>query len=77
MNYITYYDASLVGWESTNQEILIARSTDESKKNFDLNTLEVPTTFCYLKSFCKLKKGVHVMLKSDKTTALAYTNKKR
>ena len=71
------YITSLEVWECTKQEILTAGSWDESEIICYANNPEVLTAFCCLKSFFKLKKGLNVMLKLDKTTALAYVNKQR
>lgn len=73
MKYITSLDV----WECTEQEIQTAGSSDESEIICYANNPEVLTAFCCSKSFFKLKKRSNVMLKLDKTTALAYVNKQR
>ena len=40
------------------------------------NSLELQAAFFCLKSFCKNKTRLHVLLKLDNTTAVAYINKK-
>ena len=41
-----------------------------------INFLELQATFFYLKAFCKSKTRLHVLLKLDNTTDVAYINKK-
>ena len=69
MDYTIYSDASLKGWGGTDGEIDIGGRWGENEKN----CLQL---FC-LKSFCKNRSGIHVLLTLDNTTAVAYINKKR
>ena len=41
----------------------------------EINSLELQAAFFYLKTFCKNKTRLHVLLKLDNTTAVAYINK--
>ena len=41
-----------------------------------INSLELLAAFLCLKSFCKNKSGIHVLLRWDNSTAVAYINKK-
>ena len=41
-----------------------------------INSLELLAAFLCLKSFCKNKPGIHVLLRLDNSTAVAYINKK-
>ena len=76
VEYTIYSDASLEGWGGTDGQEEIGGRWGKDEKISHINSLELLAAFFCLKSFCKNKTDIHVMLKIDNTTAVAYINKK-
>ena len=60
----------------TDQVIEIGGRCNYMENKCHINSLELPAAFFCLKAFCKNKTRLHVLLKLDNTTAVAYINKK-
>ena len=71
-----FFDASLEGWGDTNQVTEIRGRWNCMENKCHINSLELQAAFLCLKAFCKNKTRLHVLLKLDNTTAVAYINKK-
>ena len=76
ISYVIFSDASLEGWGGTDEKTDIGGRWTYSESENHINALELLAAFMCLQSFCKDKKGLHVMLKLDNTTAVAYVNHK-
>ena len=76
VHYAIYSDASLEGWGGTDGEVDIGGRWGENEEISHINSLELLAAFLCLKSFCKNKSGIHVLLRLDNSTAVAYINKK-
>ena len=74
---IIFSDASLEGWGSTDQMTEIGGKWNCIENKYYINSLELQAAFFYLKAFYKNKTKLHVLLKLDNTTAVAYIIKKR
>ena len=71
-----FSDASLEGWGGTDQVTEIGGRWNCMENKCHINSLELQAAFFCLKAFCKNKTRLHVLLKLDNTTAVAYINKK-
>ena len=71
-----FSDASLESWESTDQVAEIRGRWNHIENKCHINSLALQVAFFYLKVFCKNKTRLHVLLKQNNTTAVAYINKK-
>ena len=71
-----FSDASLEGWVGTNQVTEIGGRWNCMENKCHINSLELQTAFFCLKAFCRNKTRLHVLLKLDNTTAIAYINEK-
>ena len=71
-------DASGIGWGATNLETHTggkwSMSESLTANDNDINYLELLAAFYGLQSFCANKSNIHVRLKIDNTTAVAYIN---
>ena len=76
MHYLIYSDASLEGWGGTDGELDIGGRWVENEKYSHTTSLELLAAFLCLKSLCKNKSGILVLLRSDSSTAVAYINKR-
>ena len=76
VDYVIYSDASLEGWGGTDSFTEIGGRWGILETQYHINTLELLAAFYCLKSFCRNKTGIHVLLKLDNTTAVSYINKK-
>ena len=76
VHYAIYSDASLEGWGGTDGEVDIEGRWGENEEISHINSLELLAAFLCLKSFCKNKLGIHVLLRLDNSTAVTYINKK-
>jgi hypothetical protein len=69
-------DASGSGWGATNGTTHIGGRWNQTEAliadNNEINYLELLAAFLALKSFCKNSRNVHVKLRLDNTTAVAY-----
>ena len=72
-----FSDASLEGWGGTDQVTKIGGRWNCIENKCHINSLELQAVFFCLKAFCKNKTRLHILLKLDNTTAVAYINKKR
>ena len=72
-----FSDASLEGWEGTDQVTEIGGRWNCMENKCHINSLELQAAFFCLKAFCKNKTRLHVLLKLDNTAAVAYINKNR
>ena len=73
---IFFFDASLEGWGDINQVTEIRGRWNFMENKYHINFLELQAVFLCLKAFCKNKTRLHLLLKLDNTTAVAYINKK-
>ena len=71
-----FSDAILEGWGGTDQVTEIGGRWNCKENKCHINSLELQAAFFCLKAFCKNKTRLHVLLKLDNTTAVAYINKK-
>ena len=71
-----FSDSSLEGWGGTDQVTEIGGGWNCIENKCHINSLELQAAFFCLKAFCKNKTRLHVLLKLDNTTAVAYINKK-
>ena len=67
-------DASTLGWGAVLDKQSIGGQWTQSEACHHINYLELLATFLALKSFCKDMSKVHVRLRSDNTTTVAYLN---
>ena len=67
-------DASTLGWGAVLENQSIGGQWTEAEACHHINYLELLATFLALKSFCKNSSKVHVRLRSDNTTTVAYIN---
>ena len=65
----------LEGWGGTDQVTEIGGRWNFKENKCHINSLELQAAFFYLKAFCKNKTRLHMLLKLDNTTAVAYINK--
>ena len=65
----------LEGWGGTDQVTEIGGRWNFKENKCHINSLELQAAFFYLKAFCKNKTRLHILLKQDNTTAVAYINK--
>ena len=71
-----FSDAILEGWGGTDQVTEIGDRWNCKENKCHINSLELQAAFFCFKAFCKNKTRLHVLLKLDNTTAVAYINKK-
>ena len=71
-----FSDKNLEDWGGTDQVTEIEGRWNCRENKSHINSLELQAAFFYLKAFCKNKTRLHVLLKLDNTTAVAYINKK-
>ena len=67
-------DASTLGWGAVLGHQSIGGQWTKAEACHHINYLELLATFLALKSFCKHVSKVHVRLRSDNTTTVAYLN---
>jgi len=67
-------NASTLGWGAVLETQSIVGQWTEAEACHHINYLELLATFLALKSFCKNVSKVHVLLRSDNTTTVAYLN---
>jgi len=67
-------DASTLGWGAVLKNQSIGGQWTEAEACHHINYLELLATFLALKRFCKNASKVHVRLRSDNTTTVAYLN---
>ena len=66
----------LEDWRVTDQVSEIEGRWNRVENKCHINSLELPAAFFCLKAFCKNKTRLHVLLKLDNATPVAYINKK-
>ena len=71
-----FSDASLECWEGTDQVTEIGGRWNCIENKCHINSLELQAVFFCLKTFCKNKTTLNVLLKLDDATAVASINKK-
>ncbi|KAK2709154.1 hypothetical protein QYM36_012972 [Artemia franciscana] len=70
-------DASKLGWALVDEYSMKTATGEWSseQKGFDINVLETKAVYLGLKCFAQDIKGIHVRLRSDNITTVAYINK--
>jgi len=70
-------DASKLGWALVDEYSMRTATGEWSseEKGFDINVLETKAVYLGLKCFAQDIKGIHVRLRSDNITTVAYINK--
>ncbi|KAK2710436.1 hypothetical protein QYM36_011831 [Artemia franciscana] len=70
-------DASKLGWALVDEYSMRTATGEWSseEKGFDINVLETTAVYLGLKSFAQDIKGIHVRLRSENITTVAYINK--
>ena len=67
-------DASLEGWGSKFNEQFVGGRWSKYESSHHINILELLAIFLSLKTFFTHKKSLHIGIRSDNTTAVAYVN---
>ena len=73
---IIFSDASLEGWGGTDYVTETGGRWNCIENKGHINSLELQVALFCLKTFCQNKTRLHVLLKADYTTGVAYTNTK-
>ena len=68
-------DASRTGWGAVCQDTRTGGPWSEEEKMLHINCLELKAAFLAFKCFFKNRRSIHVLLKMDNTSAIAYINK--
>ncbi len=69
-------DASLTGWGAVCRGIRTGGPWSREEQNLHINCLEMLAAFLAFKAFFREERSIHVLLKMDNTSAIAYINKK-
>ena len=69
-------DASLEGWEASCRDSQTGGVWSMEERQSHINLLELKAAFLALQVFASQKSNIHILLRIDNTTAIAYLNKK-
>jgi hypothetical protein len=68
-------DASVLGWGAATKQMSTGGLWSEQERAHHINLLELAGGALATKTFTKGRKNIHVLLKMDNTTAIAYINR--
>ena len=69
-------DASLTGWGAVCRGVRTGGPWSREEQNLHINCLEMLAAFLAFKCFFREERSIHILLKMDNTSAIAYINKK-